>query len=522
MKRFLYVAALLPLVFAACGKDTIETVEVADSSVNGGSDDGSSVGRYEDLSIDRTIKIVYSDGSASVSGAGSTQTVSTSGAGVTITNTGSEKVQYEISGSSSNGYLKIYSSKHQAVVLDGVTLGNTAGAAINLQGANETHTTGKTTFVVMKGTNSLSDGASYTATPSDEDEKGTIFAEGTLVFCGSGSLTVNAQGKSGIASDDEIEFQAGTVTVSSSAVTKKVDSDTLKVSGVKAQDGFIMTGGTLGITCTGTGAKGLSGDGTAVFNGGTVTVTVSGSNFGSSSGGWGGGGHGPGGRGGQSSDNSVGAKAIKFDGNITFNGGTVVAKATNHEAIESKGTMTFNGGDIYGWSSKDDAINSASTMTINNGYVCAISAGNDGLDANGNLEINGGFVYAVGSTSPEMAIDANTEGGYKLYVNGGTLVAIGNLESGAQLSQSCYQSSSWSKNAWYSITVGDETYAFKTPSSGGNKLVVSGSEQPTVKSGVTASGGTSHFDGQMLENPTVSGGNSVTLSSYSSGGGWGW
>ena len=161
-------------------------------------------------------------------------------------------------------------------------------------------------------------------------------------------------------------------------------------------------------------------------------------------------------------------------------------------------------------------------MTISGGYVCAYSTGNDGLDANGNLYLQGGVVYAIGSSSPEMAIDANTEGGKKLYVQGGTIIAIGGLENGSQLTQSCYRSSSWTRNAWYSITVGNTTYAFKTPASGGSGLIVSGAEQPTVKSGVSTEGGTSRLNGMLLDGATVSGGNSVSLSSYSGGGGWGW
>ena len=215
----------------------------------------------------------------------------------------------------------------------------------------------------------------------------------------------------------------------------------------------------------------------------------------------------------------MGAKGIKCDGDIEISGGVITVKATNHEGIETKGTLTITGGETYSQSG-DDAINSASNMTITGGYVCAYSTGNDGLDANGNLYIQGGLVYAIGKSSPEMAIDANTEGGYKLYVQGGTIIAIGSLENGALLSQTCYKASTWSKNAWYSITVGDNTYAFKTPSSGGSGLIVSGSEQPSVKSGVTAEGGTSRFNGMFLEGATIDGGSNVSLSQYSGGGGW--
>ena len=156
-------------------------------------------------------------------------------------------------------------------------------------------------------------------------------------------------------------------------------------------------------------------------------------------------------------------------------------------------------------------------MTISGGSVYAHASNNDGIDANGNCYIKGGLVFAVGASQPEVAIDANTEGGKKLYVTGGTLVAIGGLESGSSLTQTCYAASSWNKNTWYALTYGSTTLAFKTPSSGGNGLVVSASSTPTLKSGVTVSGGTSIFDGMGTTSATVSGGSSVSLSQYSGG-----
>jgi hypothetical protein len=163
----------------------------------------------------------------------------------------------------------------------------------------------------------------------------------------------------------------------------------------------------------------------------------------------------------------------------------------------------------------DDAINSKGDMTISGGYVYAQGRNNDGLDANGNCYIKGGTVYAICSGQPEVAIDANTEGGKKLYLTGGTVIAIGGLESGSSLSQSCYAASSWSTNTMYALTVGSSTFSFKTPSSGGSGIVVSGASQPTLQSGVSVSGGTSYFGGLGISGGTVSGGSSVSLSSYS-------
>ena len=103
-------------------------------------------------------------------------------------------------------------------------------------------------------------------------------------------------------------------------------------------------------------------------------------------------------------------------------------------------------------------------------------------------------------------------------MSGGTIFVVGGLESGASLTQTCYSASSWSRNTWYGMTVGNETYAFKTPSSGGTTLVVSGASQPTLKSGVTPSD-TEIFNGEGFYPATLSGGSSVSLSTYTGGNG---
>lgn len=553
--------AMTTMLAMACNKDEINNVspdndDVIDSII------------IDDGDYDRIVQVVFStSGDATVTGTGDSVSATVNGNDVTVTNTSAKKVMYHVSGSTTDGYLKIYSGRKQGITLNDASIKNTRGAAINVQGLSSTPNKGKRVDVVLKGSSTLADGANYTLTPSTEDEKAALFSEGQIVLSGEGSLAVTATGKAGITSDDWVCFASGSINVSSSAghgvrgkdyilvkggtvnvnvsaagkkgfssdslvrfeggattlaitgntvvTTEDGVRDTSGTAGVKADQLFEMVDGTLTITNSGMGGKGISCDGAAYFRGGEVNITVTGSNFGSSSGG----GHGPGGGpGGSSRDNSVGAKGIKVDGNIEISGGVITVKASSHEGIETKGTLTVTGGEVYSQSS-DDAINSASTMTISGGVVCAYSTGNDGLDANGNCYIQGGVVYVIGKTSPEMAIDANTEGGYKLYIQGGTIIAIGNLENGAQLTQNCYQALSWTKNVWYSITVGDNTYAFKTPSSGGTKLVVSGAQQPTVKKSVTVSGGTEMCNGMLVAGPEVSGGSNVSLTNYS-GGGW--
>ena len=511
MKQFLnyLLFVTLGLLVAGCQKDNIVSVALITSSDDVSDDIGGTT-------FAQTVYVAYHDnGNAIVTGTTDDFSVTINGNDVTIIYSGEEHVMYELSGTATDGFFKLYSGSKQGITLNGVNLTNPNGAAINIQGPISAPNKGKRTFIVLKGTSSLADGTSYIDTPSTEDEKAALFSEGQLVFSGTGSLSVEASGKSGIVSDDYLHIMEGTITVNTTTSAIVNGSETLKPAGLKANDYIKVTGGTLHLSSSGTGAKGISCDGYGIFRGGIVNVTVTGSNYGSS--GSGGGFHG----GGQSSSDGVSVKGIKFDGNLSITGGSLIVKATAHEGIESKGSITISGGMVYSYSQSDDAINSAGEFTISGGYVCGHSAGNDGLDANGNCYLKDGVVYAIGSSSPEMAVDANTEGGYKLYVEGGTLIAIGGLESGSSLTQGCYSASSWSQNTWYALTVGSTVYAFKTPSSGGTPMVVSAASTPALSSGVTVNGGTSYFEGLLYQDASVSGGSSVSLSSYTGGNGGG-
>ena len=559
MKRLLNFLVMVSLsVLLGCAKDNIVAIDPIET--NDPEDD------ITNTSFALTVQVVFSEsGDASVTGITDDFTVNISGNDVTIVYTGDEYVMYELSGATNDGFFKLYSAKKQGITLNNVGIINCNGAAINVQGPTAEPSKGKRTFIVLNGTNSLYDGTSYTDTPSIEDEKGVLFGEGQFIFSGEGRLYVTATGKNGIVSDEYLNFKSGEVYVTSSAGHGVRGQDCILVSGGDIQvnvsadmkkgfstDGYVVidggmtyinvTGGTaydsedgeytgsagikadryfrmndggLSIINTGTGGKGISIDGNGYFSGGHVEVYAKGSNYGSNGGGFPGGGS-------NSNSNSVAAKGIKCDGNLVFSGGMTYVNSFAHEAIEAKGSITITDGVVYGNSQSDDAINSGGDFTISGGKVFGASSGNDGLDANGNFYIKGGIIFTIGSNSPEVAIDANSEGGYKLYLTGGTLIAFGGLESGSSLTQNCYQASSWTQEIWYALTVGSESYVFFSPSSTDNRpLVVSGATTPVLKSDVTFTGGVSCFANLFFEGATVSGGTEVGLSSYSGGNGGG-
>lgn len=369
------------------------------------------------------------------------------------------------------------------------------------------------------------DGTTATGETTDheDEDSGNIYIQG-------GTLTIatTAVGSKGIKADGILKINEDssttTMTITNSGGVDTSDSSDLTSSAcLKSETAITIAGGTLTLTNSGQGGRAINcgndnGSGALTITGGTIEAKATGSNYGSSSGGGG-----RGGWGGSTSSNHKYAKAIKAEGALTITGGTVNASSANHEGIESKSTIDISGGYVYAYAS-DDAINAASHFTITGGFVMGNSSGNDGMDANGNFYIKGGTVFAVATSQPEVGFDANTEGGYKLYVTGGNIIAIGGLESGSTLSQTCYQASSYSKGTWYGLYNGSTLVAaFKVPSNSkmGSGLVVSTAGTTTLKSGVSVSGGTSIWSGFGNVDGTVSGGSSVNLSSYSGGNGGG-
>ena len=548
---------------------------------------------------DNTVNIVYNGSTATVtmaSNVASYVSAAVNGAHVTITQSNTEAVDgdeitYVLSGTTTDGSLTLDGSYKCTVSLDGVTLTNPSGAAINItnskriqlsakKGTKSTLTDGSgsqkaciyskgqlqlqgngtlnvvgnykhgiksASYISIKNmtlniTSTVSDGinceeyfqmksgtvtisgvgdngilcdlggttSTGKTTDHEDEDSGNVYLEG-----GTLTITTTAAASKGIKADGDIKVSDGdiTITTKGSAAWDSDDSEVKACAAMSADGCMTISGGTLNLTSTGAGGKAISVDGKLTISGGSISAITSGQIAYCSS----------------TSSTTIktttsqstterladalktSPKAIKADGAMTISGGTTYAKASYHEAVETKSTLDVTDGAIYAYSS-DDAINSASTMTLSGGYVGAYSTGNDAIDSNGNLYIKGATVFAYTTkSSPEVAIDANTEGGYKLYVQSGTLYAYPSLESGSSLTQSCYTASLSTSN-WYSFTDSGTAFAFKVPASG--TWVVSGGSSLYS---VSKSNGTTIFDGYGATDATVSGGSSVSLSSYTGG-----
>ena len=468
--------------------------------------------------------------------------VTVNGGHITANHGSTKNICYVLSGTTTNGSFTVVGDKKYEVKLNNVNITNPDSAALNLL-------SGKRAYIMLvDGTsNTLSDG-------TGGSQKGALYCKGKLLFNGSGKLSVtgntnnaihsadyivfrkgnniyaNSTANHGIKANDGIFINGGIINVEVSAEAAKgincesniivnggrttvittgggtydtEDNEAKGAACIKADSAFTINAGELWLKSTGSGGKGINVDTEANFTGGNVYIVTEGGQY-------------------KSNNDTSSPKGIKADGNINISGGAIWVRTNgyNGEGIETKSAMNISGGEVASYA-YDDAINSKGDMTITGGYVYAQGKNNDGLDANGNIYIKGGLIYAICSGSPEVAIDANTEGGKKLYLTGGTVVAVGGLENGSSLSQACYQASSWSKNTWYTMTYDSNTFSFKTPSSGGSGLVVSSAATPTLSSGTTISGGSSVFGGIGIMSGTISNGTSVSLSSYTGGSGMG-
>ncbi len=269
------------------------------SSSGGGtsSSDGSNPSGPDDLGIANAIVIKFkSGGEPEIKNNLSEVQITKTGANVVVTAPDNADAEYNfvISGTTSNGSLKFYGDVRKVLYLNGVSITNSAGSAINNQGSKITKKSKRIVVNLVNGTqNFLSDAAGYKCTnftEAEEQAKGAFFSEGKLEFDGgSGSLDVKGKCNHAIVVDNDFEVKSGKITISESVNDGIHANDIIQVSGgditiksagdaIQSERGsgkVVITGGKINAQTTGIKSHGIACDSSFVSIGGNADVQIS-------------------------------------------------------------------------------------------------------------------------------------------------------------------------------------------------------------------------------------------------------
>lgn len=334
------------------------------------------------------LTLTFTDSGITGSGSG----VEISGTALTI----SEPGTYLLTGSCADGSVKVKKgTAGVTLILSDLSLTSSTTAPI---------TCGKSSVVTIVAadgtTNTLTDAAQNNDTeyPTNTDAENAVIKgkDGAqVVLCGSGSLTLNANGKNGIksgttdsetAQDASLTIRELTLTINApvnDAVNAEqllnVESGTLTLDA--ADDALhcdlvmnIGADGTEGPTLTITNA--YEGIEAAVLNiaSGSIDITCE-----------------------DDCLNAGNSALTNYDFEINISGGTFRAYTTAGDGFDSNGTMTISGGDIAVWT--------------------ANAADNQPLDADGGITVTGGTVLAAGGSNG-MGMTLTAEQPYVTYGSG--------------------------------------------------------------------------------------------------------
>ncbi|MCZ4223662.1 carbohydrate-binding domain-containing protein [Pedobacter rhodius] len=359
-----------------------------------------------------------------------------------------------------------------------------------------------------KGTNSTIDpsvkinGGTITITTTGEKAIG-VKSEGSILLNSTDGvkISVSGNGAKGFNSGKDLTITNANVNVTTTgdAFYDTTDKGISSAIGIKTGGNFRMDKGTIAITSSGIGGKGISSDGTFVINDGTVTVSTSGAKFT------------------YGSDN-ITSKAVKSTGNLTVNGGTVNVRTSGTEAegIGSDASLTINGGTIE-CVATHNGLSAINQIVINGGNIYSYSGTNDGMNSNGTITITGGLIVASGSTVPEGGFDC---GNNTFKITGGTLIGIGGTTSNPTANATTQNTVVFSSTAatdeliHIETSLGADVFTFKVPRAYASKMTLlfsmptlSPNTAYTIYRGGSVAGGTNFhglFTGSTYTKGTIS------------------
>lgn len=461
------LALLLTMVFM--NGESLGITKVIDEDRENNSDSAyfTTNDQWSDWSTDGATVITLNGDSAKVSGSGAYA----NGAHVVITQSGS----YVVSGTLTDGNLTVdaKSSSKVWILLNGVDIICSDDAALRVDQAD------KVFLTLAEGTeNSLTSGETMSETALADGTDGAIFAHDDLTINGSGSLTVTAGYKHGIAANDDLVITGGTITVTAPADAIHAN-DSLRMKEatitVEAGDDGLATSNEGAYLYVESGAVNVKSEDDGLHIAGDITID------------------------GGALYIEAGDDGIHSDTAVTINAGTVLIQEC-YEGIEAK-TIDVNGGDITVYPS-DDGFNAnggssnmmgggfggggmggmrgnrdqsgAQTTESTDGTVeipdtvtpladtavseeeetyIRITGGNitiinesardaDGLDSNGSIYIDGGYILiSLSGDGSNNAIDYGSESGGVAVITGGTVIACGGSSMAESFDESSTQGS---------------------------------------------------------------------------------
>ena len=305
----------------------------------------------QNISVPFAVRINFSGGQTDVNNPYEERgvTVNVDRQNVTITSTTLDmEVNYVLSGKTTNGFVKIYSEVRFGLVLNGVSILNPTGAAINIQSGKRGSVT-----LVDNTSNRLIDIGTFQITEDEERMNGTLYSEGQLIFGGNGSLTVYGNEGHAICVRDHMQINSGNITVNNAT------SD-----GIHCRDYFEMNGGNVIINAQSDGVE--STRQYMMINEGDLKI-------------------------------KSGNKGLKAAENLTITGGRVEIESID-DGIRATGNLVITGGEIYCNSGKNGIVSTEGVIAVTGGLIVT-SAKRNVFNCGKTFSITGGTAIGVGNAT---------------------------------------------------------------------------------------------------------------------------
>lgn len=330
------------------------------------------------------------------------------------------EITYILTGNSADGSFTLKGSFKATIELQGLTLTNPSGEAINIDNGKRIELSAKNGTV-----NTLIDG-------SGGKQKAALYCKGHLELKGKGSLNVTGKTGHAVAAKEYIEMKNLSLNILGAPKDGinctqyfLMESGTLNITGIEgdgiqvdykdaegkreAEDTGSITiqGGTVDISITGPAAKGFKSEGDFVITGGEVAVNSS------SPGEW--------------DSEKLKTKAsscVGADGNVNVKGGamTLMASGGGGKGISCENDFIMDGGNLNITTSGGALVYSNGTLSQNyTGSLDRIESdyksSPKGIKADGKVEINDGTIYVKTIGNNGEGIESKTT----LTINGGDI-----------------------------------------------------------------------------------------------------